>query len=101
MSATGSTQSAPIEETLAPYTEFERVELVEREFDGVAVALHWTRGTDVLEVTVDDASGDNLELVVGENERPLDVFHHAVAYAHARGIELPGDGRRARVAVDV
>src|SRR5262245_29804563 len=98
MSATGSTKSAPIEETLAAYTAFE---LVEREFDGVAVALYWTRGTDVLEVTVDDASGDSFELVVGENERPLDVFHHPFAYAHARGIELLGDRRRARVAVDV
>jgi hypothetical protein len=78
----------------------ERVELTERQFDGVSVALCWTRGTDVLVVTVEDAaSGDSFELVLGEKERPLDVFYHPFAHARARGIELIGDRRRAAARV--
>jgi hypothetical protein len=80
----------------------ERVELAEREFDGLSVALYWTRGTDVVAVTVDDATtGDSFELVLAENERPLDVFHHPFAYARARGIELRGDPSGAGIVVDV
>jgi hypothetical protein len=70
----------------------ERVELAERESDSVSVRLYWTRGTDVVAVTVDDArTGDSFELVVAENERALDVFQHPFAYARARGVELLGD----------
>jgi hypothetical protein len=66
------------------------------------VGLYWTRGRDVLAVTVDDAAtGDSFELVVAETERPLDVFHHPFAYAHARGVELLGDQRQLAVAIDV
>jgi hypothetical protein len=80
----------------------ERVELAARESDSVSVTLYWTRGTDVVAVTVDDArTGDSFELVVAENERALDVFHHPFAYARARGIELLGDARSGGVAVDV
>jgi hypothetical protein len=80
----------------------ERVELAERRFDGVSVALYWTRGTDVLAVTVEDATtGDSFELVLAENESPLDVFYHPFAYAHARGIDLLGDKAGTGVAVDV
>jgi hypothetical protein len=100
MSATGTDEST-IDDVVAPYPALERVELAERESDGISVALYWTRGTDVLAVTVDDAAGGSFELVVAENERPLDVFHHPFAYAHARGMGLLGHERRARVAVDV
>jgi hypothetical protein len=80
----------------------ESVELAEREVDGISIALYWLRGSDVLAVTVDDATtGDRFELVVAEKERPLDVFYHPFAYAHARGIELFGDRHLAGVAVDV
>jgi hypothetical protein len=80
----------------------ERIDLAERESDGVSVVLYWTRGTDVLAVTVDDATtGDCFELVVAEHERPLDVFHHPFAYARARGIELLGDRSGVGIAVDV
>jgi hypothetical protein len=71
----------------------ERVELAEREFDGVSVALYWTRGTDVVAVAVDDArTGDSFELVVAEKERALDVFHHPFAYARARGVHFADSG---------
>jgi hypothetical protein len=76
----------------------ERVELAQRESAFVSVTLYWTRGTDLVAVTVEDArTGDSFELVVAENERALDVFQHPFAYARARGIELLGDA----VKVDV
>jgi hypothetical protein len=91
-----------IDDGFRAFSTQERVELAEREFDGVAVALYWTRRTDVLAVTVADATtGDSFELVVAETERPLDVFYHPFAYARARGIELRDDRRRAGVALDV
>ena len=78
-----------------------RIDLATREHNGVAVALYWTRGTKNLAVTVDDAStGDYFELVVADNERPLDVFYHPFAYARARGVELIGDRRGVEVGVD-
>jgi hypothetical protein len=86
----------------ASLVEEERVELADREFDSIFVALCWVRGTDVVVVTVDDgASGDAFELVVADYERPLDVFQHPFAYAHARGIELSDSRRNAGVQVDV
>ena len=89
-------------DVLAAFEARERLELAERESDGVAVTLYWTRDTGVLAVTVDDATtGDRFELVVAENERPLDVFHHPFAYARTRGIELLGDRHAGAVAVDV
>jgi hypothetical protein len=80
----------------------ERIELSERRFDGISVGLYWTRGTDLVVVTVDDdASGDAFELVVADNERPLDVFQHPFAFAHARAIELSDYRRQTRVEVEV
>ena len=91
-----------VDELFAALTATERVELAEREHDGVLVALYWTRGTDALAVTVDDAStGDYFELALADNERPLDVFYHPFAYARARGIQLIGDTRGVEVGVDV
>ena len=91
-----------VDELFAALAATERVELAEREHDGVSVALYWTRGTDALAVTVEDAmTGDYFELVLADNERPLDVFYHPFAYARARGIELIGDRRGVEVGVDV
>ena len=80
-----------------------RTELAVRESDGVSVALYWTRGTNILAVTVvDTGTGTAFELVLAENERPLDVFYHPYAYAAARGLDVFGeDIRGTRVTVDV
>ena len=89
-------------EQLFDIRDIERVELAIREHDSVAVALYWTRGTTNLAVTVDDSStGDYFELVVADNERPLDVFYHPFAYARARGVELIGDRHGVEVGIDV
>jgi hypothetical protein len=102
MSASHTEHATAIEQPIAAFSAAERVELADRQFDGVSVALYWARGTDLLTVTVDDATtGDSFELVVAENERPLDVFQHPFAYARARGIELLGDRTGAGVALDV
>jgi len=93
---------ASLEETFEAICGIERTELAAREDNGIAVELYWTRGTDALAVTVADATtGDYFELVVADNERPLDVFYHPFAYARARGIELLADKRTVEVAVDV
>jgi hypothetical protein len=90
-----------VDDLFALTTDYERVELADRDQNGISVVLHWTRGTKDLAVTVADAStGDYFELVVGDNERPLDVFYHPFAYARARGVELVGDRRGVEVGVD-
>jgi hypothetical protein len=94
-------QRASLDESFAALCAVERKELAAREYDGVSVALYWTRGTDALAVTVADAAtGDYFELVVADNERPLDVYYHPFAYARSRGVELLGDRRGVEVAVD-
>jgi hypothetical protein len=76
-------------EPFAASASGERVELAERHSDGISVALHWIRGTDAVAVTVEDArTGQFFEVVVAENERALDVFHHPYASAHARGMDV-------------
>jgi hypothetical protein len=63
-----------------------RTELAQRESDGVAVTLLWSRETDVLAVSVVDVHGGSFELVLADSERPLDVFYHPYAYAALRGL---------------
>ena len=93
---------ASLERTFEAICGIERTELAAREDNGISVELYWTRGTDVLAVTVADAmTGDYFELVVADNERPLDVFYHPFAYARARGIELLADRRGVEVGIDV
>ena len=66
-----------------------RTELASRESSGVTVRLLWSRSTNLVSVAVDDPANDeSFELVLGENERALDVFHHPFAHAAARGLEL-------------
>ena len=66
-----------------------RDDLATRVDNGVTVTLFWYRATDVASVTVEDpANAVHFELVVAENESPLDVFHHPFAYAAARGLDL-------------
>jgi hypothetical protein len=66
-----------------------RTELASRETNGITVRLLWDRSTNLVTVAVDDAANDEyFELVLGERDRPLDVFHHPFAHAAARGIEF-------------
>ena len=64
----------------------ERVELAHRESDGITIRLLWSRESDTVAVAVTDLRGGAFELVLGSNERPLDVFRHPYAYAAARGL---------------
>jgi hypothetical protein len=75
--------------TLVATQETWRTELAARESNGVSVRLFWTRSTNIVTVTVSDATnGEYFELVLDENERALDVFHHPYAHAAARGLEF-------------
>jgi hypothetical protein len=66
-----------------------RTELESRETNGITVRLFWSRLTNLVTITVDDAAnGDHFELVLDEHDRALDVFHHPFAHAAARGIEF-------------
>ena len=70
--------------------DISRTELASRESNRITVRLFWTRATNLVTVAVDDAANDDyFELVLDENERALDVFHHPFAHAAARGLELP------------
>ena len=67
-------------------------ELSYREADGVEVALLWYPGNDVVSVMVSDArTGDVFELVLGDDDRAMDVFDHPYAHAARRGLayQLP------------
>jgi len=68
-------------------------ELARRESNGITVRLLWSRRTGLVTVAVADAANDEyFELVLGEHERALDVFHHPFAHAAARGLDF-GTGR--------
>jgi len=87
--------------TLEATHETWRTELAARESNGVSVRLYWSRSTNLLTVTVSDATnGDYFELVLEEDERPLDVFHHPYAHAAARGVEFLPWRSGAEIAVD-
>jgi hypothetical protein len=64
-------------------------ELAHRATDGVEVALLWSPSTDVVSVHVAaTTAGATSELVLGEADPALDVFHHPYAYAAARGMDV-------------
>jgi hypothetical protein len=66
-----------------------RTELMTRESSGITVKLFWSRATDLVTVAVADEPNDEyFELVLGEGERPMDVFNHPYAHAAARGLEF-------------
>jgi hypothetical protein len=66
-----------------------RTELMSRESNGITVRLLWSRATNLVTVAVADvASEDYFELVLDENEPPLEVFNHPFAHAAARGLEF-------------
>jgi hypothetical protein len=69
--------------------DISRTELASRETNGITVRLFWSRSTNLVTVSVDDAAnGEYFELVLDEHDRALDVFHHPFAHAAARGIEF-------------
>jgi len=69
--------------------KFSRTELASREANGITVRLLWSRSTNLVTVAVDDAANDDhFELILDEDERALDVFHHPFAHAAARGVEF-------------
>ena len=69
-----------------------RTELASRESNGITVRLLWSRPTGLVTVSVDDAANDDyFELVLDEDDRPLDVFYHPFAHAAARGLEVLPD----------
>jgi hypothetical protein len=66
-----------------------RTELASRESNGITVRLFWSRSTNLVMVAVADAANDDyFELVLDENDQPLDVFNHPFAHAAARGLDF-------------
>jgi len=62
--------------------------------DGIYVRLLWHSAGGHVSVAVEDTkTGEMFEVPVGDDERPLDVFHHPYAYAagrrHRTGESLP------------
>jgi hypothetical protein len=66
-----------------------RTELLSRESSGITVKLFWSRATNIVTVAVaDEPNNEYFELVLSDDERPLDVFDHPYAHAAARGLEF-------------
>ena len=81
--------------------DISRTELASRETNGVTVRLFWTRSTSLVTVAVDDAAnGDYFELILGEDDQALDVFHHPFAYAAARGVEFRSGSTESETLLD-
>jgi hypothetical protein len=60
-------------------------ELDSRMSDGIRVRLLWHSVDSRVSVAVQDTrTGETFEVPVGDNDRPLDVFHHPYAYAAMR-----------------
>lgn len=61
-------------------------ELATRHDGSLWISLLWSRRKHRAAVVVsDDATGETIELDVGERDNPLDVYEHALAYAPRRG----------------
>jgi hypothetical protein len=74
-----------------PADKTRQTELAARTSNGISVRLLWNRSTNLVSVAVADAANDDaFELVLGEHERAMDVFHHPYAHAAARGVEFAG-----------
>ena len=72
-----------------------------RESSGITVRMLWSRATNLVTIAVDDAaSDDSFELVLDEDERALDVFHHPYAHAAARGLQFRAPGLEPEVLLD-
>jgi hypothetical protein len=60
-------------------------ELARRDAAGTHVALLWSRRKHRAAVVVDDATGELVELDVGERENPLELYEHPYAYLSTPG----------------
>ena len=75
-------------------------ELAVRAIDGLEVSLRWCGRDGRLTVAVTDAKmADSFELLVGQDENPLDVFNHPFAYAAFHGVDYLTPGGEPGVAV--
>jgi len=73
-------------------------ELDHRVSDGIDVRLLWRPHDDRVLVAVSDSkTGDSFALIVGPNQRALDVFHHPFAYASNRRDSEESSGELAQV----
>lgn len=64
-------------------------ELAHRATDGLEVALLWHESASSVSVAVSDSrTGEAFELVLGNNDNALDVFHHPYAHAAYRGVDF-------------
>ena len=64
-------------------------ELAYRARDGLEVALLWHETASSVSVAVSDSrTGEAFELVLGNDDNALDVFHHPYAYAAHRGVDF-------------
>ena len=63
-------------------------ELSSRSANGIDVALIWQHHDNTaVVVVVDQRSGENLVLDVGDDDNALDIFNHPYAYAAQRHID--------------
>lgn len=60
-------------------------ELASRDSGGTHVLLLWSRRTGRAAVVVEDATGEVVEMDVGERESPLELFQHPFVYLAQRG----------------
>jgi hypothetical protein len=61
-------------------------ELAHRDSGSTHVALLWSRRTGRAAVVVeDDSTGETIELEIGKNDDPLELYDHPFAYANERG----------------
>jgi len=65
-------------------------ELATREADGLTVSLLWSKATDRVKVTIDDATPDEEIHINVAGPHALDAFYHPFAYAVGRGLGFGG-----------
>ena len=80
------------EQTLTLQPNQDARELALRAADGVEVSLLWHPRGDFVTVTVlDTRAARAFEVVLEDDESPLDAFHHPYAHAARRGIDVAND----------
>jgi hypothetical protein len=73
-------------------------ELDHRVSDGIDVRLLWRPHDDRVVVAVSDSkTGESFAILVGRDQRAIDVFHHPFAYAGNRRADEENSGELAQV----